>query len=324
MALWGRSRIDDRAVVLIHQDLVDLSSKLVEENPGVEVGGKFVGFILEPDSDPPPSAYGHKLKKHWDELTKTKRILIVGSLSSGPQAEASGSHLMPDGDFQAATYLRLNRSEPWLEHLGSWHSHHPNRLRDFSQADRIGYTRTVSNPEYEPNIFLAGLCYDHSGLGDGIFEIYKKSSPTFQSRLAGKAVQIVDGFPSLQKEIAEAEKVDPGSDSTIQADANIVATEALNRSVQEVFPGQVQRVTDHESVSWIVATDDLEMVMTYPGGAVESTGLSIKVQTDGAELILESIGAPGDWKKLRKLMKGAITQAEQLIAKAGGTEHGDS
>ena len=64
---------------------------------------------------------------------------------------------MPDGEYQERIFRCAERLDPEVEHLGSWHSHHCNGLKQLSAGDVRGYFQTVNKKQYRLNFFLASL-----------------------------------------------------------------------------------------------------------------------------------------------------------------------
>jgi hypothetical protein len=116
--------------------------------PTVEEGGKYVGYCLSA-SDPRLRALD--LRDGIDAL------VVTDFLPSGPRAIRTAVELQPDGEYQEALFRRLEQSDPAIEHMGTWHSHHCNGLPTLSGGDIEGYLRTVNRREYRLDFFLASL-----------------------------------------------------------------------------------------------------------------------------------------------------------------------
>lgn len=116
--------------------------------PSVEEGGKYVGYYLAA-SDPRLRTLG--LKDGSDAL------VVTDFLPSGPRATRTAVELQPDGEYQEGLFRLLEQSDPAVEHLGTWHSHHCNGLSTLSGGDIAGYLRTVNRREYRFDFFLASL-----------------------------------------------------------------------------------------------------------------------------------------------------------------------
>src|ERR1035437_663340 len=131
MRIFGKERV--LPLVVLHRDLIDVSRRQIEASPRAETGGKFLGYVIELGSKEPKSPYGKQIARNWLQLAdKRQCLLLVGSISPGPRAESTATSLIPDAEFQTRVFRALEADEPLLEHLGSWHSHHPNGLSEFS------------------------------------------------------------------------------------------------------------------------------------------------------------------------------------------------
>lgn len=141
----------DRALpvqVLMDRKLYSYIATELANRPDVEEGGKYVGYLLSP-SDPRLASLGL--------ASDTPAFVVTDFLPSGPKAVRTAVELLPDGEFQEALFRRLERIDPTIEHLGTWHSHHCNGLQTLSAGDLAGYRRTVNRVEYRPDYFLASL-----------------------------------------------------------------------------------------------------------------------------------------------------------------------
>jgi len=84
-------------------------------------------------------------------------VEIAAYIDSGPRVSKSETHLMPDGEYQASMLELLQCCDPEIEHVGSWHSHHCNGLKDLSTGDIRGYFASVNHRDYNLDHFLALL-----------------------------------------------------------------------------------------------------------------------------------------------------------------------
>ena len=116
--------------------------------PNVEDGGKYVGYLLPVDA-PQLRAL---------DLDRAQAAFVVTDfLPSGPNAIRTAVELQPDGEYQERLFRQLERLDPEIEHLGTWHSHHCNGLQTLSNGDIRGYHRTVNKAAYRLDCFLASL-----------------------------------------------------------------------------------------------------------------------------------------------------------------------
>ena len=65
-----------------------------------------------------------------------------------------------DAQWQTQEFRRLEREDPALEQLGSWHSHHPNGLGRLSAGDINGYKATVNDRGHNHDFFFVSLGVD--------------------------------------------------------------------------------------------------------------------------------------------------------------------
>jgi hypothetical protein len=136
-------------------------------SPGVEVGGKFIGRVLR---GPPIAAVD------GPERTQRIDIIVLDYLDGGPQISSGPTHYLPDGEYQEALFRVVEAADPEVEHIGTWHSHHPNRCKWFSSGDLDGYRETISSPDYRPECFLATLAVDESGLSGASHIVWFKGA----------------------------------------------------------------------------------------------------------------------------------------------------
>lgn len=107
--------------------------------PNAEEGGKYIGKMHGPDGE--------------GELS----VLVTDFLPGGPRAKRTSVEFLPDGEYQEAMFRTIERVDPEVEHLGSWHTHHCNGLDRLSPGDINGYFRTVNKKAYRPRVFIASL-----------------------------------------------------------------------------------------------------------------------------------------------------------------------
>lgn len=266
-------------LVILHKDLIEVSKRQIESSPKAETGGKFLGYIITPGSKPPNSPYGREISKVWSKHAAHDHcLLLVGSISPGPKAKRTATALLPDGEFQTKVFRALESQEPTLEHLGTWHSHHPNGLPEFSQGDLAHYRSVVVDENYGPDFFVAALCNDRHGLERSIVEIFGRQGEA-HARLGSDRLIIGSEFPSLQESVDLAERT--AANGTV-ADAEFPMEAAL----ASYFSVRERRI-DGDSVSWVIRDRSgvgfLGAVIQdrEPGGHV-ATSLEVSIQ--GASL----------------------------------------
>lgn len=282
MAIFaGRQEAQSAAVplVVLHTDLIRQSQQQIAGSPGAETGGKFLGFIIAPGSEPPKTPYGREVAPLWRRLAEDDKncLLLVGSISPGPRARCTPTELLPDGEFQDGVFKYLESQEPALEHLGTWHSHHPNGLRCFSQGDVAHYQSVIADKNYGPDFFVAGLCVDRSGLERGAFEIFGRRGGLH--RVLGRDhYGQTSRTPSLQRAVAEAER------AVEKRLAGAVAP--LEAALADYFT-ICDRHEDGESLSLVIkdrSGSSFQGVVTQVKGHERHVEVSLEVSDQGATL----------------------------------------
>ncbi len=137
----------------VARDVVEAMDAEVRVHPHIEVGGKYVGFVEAPRGQP----------RFEDGDLGGMAIRVVASLDSGPRAVRTATYHLPDGPYQAALFEYLLGFDPALEHLGTWHSHHPNGLAHLSSGDIRGNSLDVNDRRYNLDVFVASLVVDQRG-----------------------------------------------------------------------------------------------------------------------------------------------------------------
>lgn len=133
--------------VLFDRRVFDYMLRELSKDLSVEEGGKYVGYLLQA-SDALLERIGSRARR---------AIVIVDFLPSGPNAVRTAVELMPDGPYQEALFREIERLDPAVEHVGTWHSHHCNGLLRLSDRDVSGYFKTVNKAAYRPDFLVASL-----------------------------------------------------------------------------------------------------------------------------------------------------------------------
>jgi hypothetical protein len=120
----------------------------IRRHPNVEEGGKYLGYLLAP---------GRPFARGFETRTTGRTVLITKFLPSGPNATRTAVEFLPDGEYQERVFRQLEKQDPEIEHVGTWHTHHCNGLKTLSGGDVEGYFRTVNKPAYRPDFFVASL-----------------------------------------------------------------------------------------------------------------------------------------------------------------------
>lgn len=263
-------------LVVVHRDLIEVSRRQVLDAGRVETGGKFLGFVVPSPTKMPKSAYGKQVAGRWHLISRDiaqgrSCLFLVGSISPGPMAQRTASSLLPDGNFQAAVFQSIERIEPDIEHLGTWHSHHPNGLLEFSGGDIRHYESVVVDPNYGPEHFVAGLCVDGRGLAYGLFELFSRRGGGRRMRLTAEQILVDDSFPSLQPAIERTESEIRSGTRPSPLDSALAAAFVIR-----------ERREDGESISWVVegrSGPTFLGVVTMTKGPEPHVALSVNMST---------------------------------------------
>ncbi|WP_062641584.1 hypothetical protein [Streptomyces maremycinicus] len=156
-------------------------------NPEVEVGGKYVGFIR-----------GTKRAERLDERQEAMERLelhVVDYIDDGPRADRTATFHRGDTEFQIQEFRRLEKRYPEIEHLGSWHSHHPNQLRSLSPGDIEGYRETVNAQGHNHDFFFASLGTDSRGFASARHFLFVRGDKHYYE-LAPENLIVADGPPA--------------------------------------------------------------------------------------------------------------------------------
>jgi len=161
---WLEAAEDGRVTVTFSGDAIEAIDAEVREHPRVEVGGKLIGYL-----------YHERSQRGAPEL----HVKVVHYLDAGPGAVREPCYHLPDGPYQERLYRTLEAEDPALEHLGTWHSHHPNGCPTLSQGDIDGYIRTIEDPRYQPPIFLATLVTTLAGFASARHYLFASGQARF-------------------------------------------------------------------------------------------------------------------------------------------------
>jgi hypothetical protein len=126
--------MDRRILDRVYQDCMSF--------PSVEVGGRWVGFHFPPDEMA-------RLRRLFPKVESTGGAVyvIIDYIPMGPNPQSqSAVELQPDRQYQMWAYRRMQRINPDIDVLGSWHSHIPNGLERFSRGDHESYHSKLNTP----------------------------------------------------------------------------------------------------------------------------------------------------------------------------------
>ncbi|HVA65318.1 MAG TPA: hypothetical protein VNK24_00145 [Elusimicrobiota bacterium] len=141
-----------------------------------ETGGRLVGFCA-----------GDK---------KSLEIRVHDVIGPGPKARRTATSFFQDGEFQESEFRRIEASNPSIEHLGNWHTHHVNGLETLSDGDIATYGRTVNHSKHNTHFFYAILVTrkNRSASEDDRYAIkhflFLRGTPGFKE-LSGSEIEIL-------------------------------------------------------------------------------------------------------------------------------------
>ena len=92
-------------------------------------------------------------------------IMVSGVIEAGPSARRSSSSFFQDGDYQAEIFRKIESTNPGIEHLGNWHTHHVNGYPTLSGGDIATYRRIVNHKKHNLDFFYALLVVARSPAG---------------------------------------------------------------------------------------------------------------------------------------------------------------
>ena len=84
-------------------------------------------------------------------------VTVTGVIEAGPKARRSSTSFFQDGDYQAEIFRQIESSNPEVEHLGNWHTHHVNGFPTLSGGDIATYRRIVNHEKHNLDFFYALL-----------------------------------------------------------------------------------------------------------------------------------------------------------------------
>lgn len=172
--------------VIIPLSVTERFTREIQNHPRVEVGGKYVGFLR-----------GGARYKTLDERRLALRELtieVTDYLDDGPEAHRAPSFHRGDACWQTAEFRKLEKLQPEIEQLGSWHSHHPNGLPELSPRDIQGYQETVNHSGHNHDFFLVSLGIDLRGFATARHYLFVRGSKQY-FELSRTSIQVVAQSP---------------------------------------------------------------------------------------------------------------------------------
>lgn len=105
----------------------------------------------------PTEETGGRLLGFYSRTTDSLEINVKALIGPGPKAERTSISFFGDGEYQERIFRAVERQHPTIEHLGNWHTHHPNGLLRLSPGDRATYQRIVNHRNHNTDFFYALL-----------------------------------------------------------------------------------------------------------------------------------------------------------------------
>lgn len=100
---------------------------------------------------------GGRIIGTYSKSGKEYQIDVLGVIGPGPNAQRSPTSFFHDGDYQERVFRAVEKEYPNVEHLGNWHTHHPNGLDTLSPGDRATYQRIVNHDKHNTDFLYALL-----------------------------------------------------------------------------------------------------------------------------------------------------------------------
>lgn len=123
--------------ISIPQAIVDGIFNECDRYENEETGGRLLGFYTWRGCD-----------LHID---------VKAVIGAGPNAIRTRVSFFQDGEYQERIFRAIEKRHPRIEHLGNWHTHHVNSLRDLSSGDCQTYRKCVNSPSHNTDFFYALL-----------------------------------------------------------------------------------------------------------------------------------------------------------------------
>jgi proteasome lid subunit RPN8/RPN11 len=129
------------------------------KNPNVTVSIpiKALEAIFDECDRFPADETGGRIIGTYSKHRKEYQIDVLGVIGPGPNAQRSPTSFFQDGEYQEKVFREIEKEYPNVEHLGNWHSHHPNGLQTLSSGDRATYQRVVNHDNHNTDFLYALL-----------------------------------------------------------------------------------------------------------------------------------------------------------------------
>ena len=129
-------------IVTIPKAILDGIFDECDKYDTVETGGRLIGFYRIVDRGHGP-VFLH--------------IQVKATLHAGPKARRTAASFFNDGDYQESLFRAVEQQYPDIQHLGNWHTHHPNGLESLSNGDYQTYMKVVNSEHHDTDFFYSLL-----------------------------------------------------------------------------------------------------------------------------------------------------------------------
>lgn len=175
-------------------------------------------------------------------------VKVSGIIEPGPSAQRTATYFKQDGDYQENVFRRIEDSNPEIEHLGNWHTHHVNGLRHLSGGDVDTYRRIVEHSKHNTDLFYALLVTERKTRKKGMERyafknyLFRRGDP-HSYEIPDAAVTLIDA-PLVWPIVDAAPDTAAGEQSERQS-------RALDQEiVKDFFPGVAPFMSKSLGIYW--------------------------------------------------------------------------
>jgi proteasome lid subunit RPN8/RPN11 len=128
-----------------------------DPNVTISIPIKALEAIFDECDGFPADETGGRIIGAYSKHRKEYQIDVLGVIGPGPNAQRSATSFFQDGEYQEKIFREVEKEYPNVEHLGNWHTHHPNGLQTLSSGDRATYQRVVNHNKHNTDFLYALL-----------------------------------------------------------------------------------------------------------------------------------------------------------------------
>jgi proteasome lid subunit RPN8/RPN11 len=140
-------------------------------NVTISIPQKALEAIFDECDRFPADETGGRVIGTYNKHRKEYQIDVLGVIGPGPNAQRSPTIFFQDGEYQERVFRTVENEYPNVEHLGNWHTHHPNGLQTLSSGDRATYQRVVNHDKHNTDFLYALLVVRKTPNKDRRYEI---------------------------------------------------------------------------------------------------------------------------------------------------------